>query len=85
MVYGDAMSNFDYYAVARSLITLLGVEGHLSEAKKLKSALEDGSTGTEILMALRFHLKGCIQRVSLTAESQTLALRLLSELDKALA
>jgi hypothetical protein len=84
MVYGNTMSNFDHYAEASNLIDHLSVDGHPIEAAILKSALEDGATGTEILMALRFHLSGIIRRVSLTGASQIIASRLLSELNEVL-
>jgi hypothetical protein len=78
------MSNFDYYAAARNLITLLYTEGHAIEAEELKDAMENGATGTEILMALRFHLAKIIRSVSLKGALQIHALKLLSELDKSL-
>lgn len=84
MVYGDAMSNFDYYAAAQELISRLENEGHAADAAKLRSAIEDGSTGTEILMALRFHLAEIIRQTPLKGESQIKASRLLAELNDAL-
>ena len=81
---GDAMSNFDHYVAARDLISLLEKEGCATDAAKLRSAIEDGATGTEILMALRFHLSGIIRQVSLKGESQVRASTLLAELNDAL-
>lgn len=84
MVYGDAMSNFDHYAAAQELISRLESEGHAADAAKLRAAMEDGSTGTEIFMALRFHLAEIVRRTPLKGETQTKASRLLGELNDAL-
>jgi len=78
------MSNFDYYAAAEELISRLDQEGHVGEAAKLRAAIEEGSTGTEIFMALRFHLAEIIKRASLKGELQIKASRLLAELNDAL-
>lgn len=84
MVYGDAMSNFDYYAATEELISRLEQDGHVRDAAKLRSAIEEGSTGTEIFMALRFHLAEIVRSVPLKGESQIKASRLLGELNDAL-
>lgn len=79
------MSKFDYYAAARDLITRLDSDGHGEYASKLRSAIEDGATGTEIFMALRFHLSEILRKIPLRDEVQIRASRLLSELNDALA
>lgn len=84
MVYGDTMTNFDHYTATRELISLLDQGGYKSEAVALKAAMDEGATGTEIFMALRFHLAEIIKRVPLKGDSQILASRLLAELDEAL-
>ncbi len=84
MVYGDAMSNFDYYAAAEELISRLEKEGHAVDAAKLRTAIEEGSTGTEIFMALRFHLTEIVKQTPLKGDSQIKAARLLVELNDAL-
>lgn len=78
------MSKFDHYLAAHNLIALLEDEGHEAEAAKLRSSIEDGATGTEILMALRFHLSEIMRQVSLSGEAQKQASRLLAELNSAL-
>ena len=78
------MSNFDHYAAARDLISHLDRDGFASDAIKLRTAMEEGATGTEIFMALLFHLSEIIRRLPLTGESQIRASRLLAELNDAL-
>lgn len=78
------MSNFDYYAAASELISGLKADGYEADASKLQMAIEDGSTGTEILMALRFHLSGVIRRVPLSVELRARASNLLTELNDVL-
>lgn len=80
----DAMKNFDHYEAARDLISCLNAEGYLSDASNLQAAMEEGATGTEIFMALKFHLSELVLRVPLTGESKQKAARLLLELNNAL-
>lgn len=47
----------DYYAEAREVARSLDQEGLKEEAQSLRDAIDSGSTGTEILMALRWHLQ----------------------------
>ena len=60
----------DYYADARDIATLLQQAGLVSEAATLVDAIEGGSTGTEILMALRWHLDR-IEKVASVIDAQT--------------
>ena len=46
----------DYHREARDIAARLEQEGLTAEAASLVDAIEGGSTGTEILMALRWHL-----------------------------
>lgn len=47
----------DYYAEARAVARRLIDEGRRGEAQELEDAITTGSTGTEILMSLRWHLQ----------------------------
>jgi hypothetical protein len=78
------MSNFDHYAAARELVSRLAQAGYADEAMAIQTAMEDGATGTEILMALRFRLAEIIKQVPLVGDSRILASRLLAELDESL-
>jgi len=46
--------------------------------------MENGATGTEIFMALRYHLADIVKNESLPVEFRIPASRLLAELDEAL-
>lgn len=50
-------STYDIYRAANELISRLADAGRENEAAMLRSAIENGSTGTEILMALRFNME----------------------------
>jgi hypothetical protein len=78
------MANFDYYAVAQDLISRLEAEGRTADAEKLWSAIDEGATGTEIFMALRFYLLEITKHASLEGELQLIVARLLAELNRAL-
>lgn len=47
----------DYYAEAREIARCLEQDGLTAEALAVVDAIESGSTGTEILMALQWHLQ----------------------------
>ena len=49
--------DYDYYEVARALADRLEAEGQGTWAEKLKRAMADGATGTEIFMRLRWQLQ----------------------------
>ena len=44
----------DYYADAKILADLLSREGEADAAKQIRGVMEEGFTGTEILMGLRY-------------------------------
>ncbi len=50
----------DYYQEAETLARFLELEGDHRGALSIRSAIEDGSTATEILMALRFRAQEII-------------------------
>lgn len=78
------MNNFDHYAATRELIKDLHSKGHINEANLLLEAMENGATGTEIFMALRFHLLEILQQDRLEESSNVLAIKLIKELDRVL-
>jgi hypothetical protein len=78
------MSNFDYYTATYELAELLKKEKYFDEAALLLSDIENGSTGTEIIMMLRFHVDEMIKKLSLKVEVKKISQTLLSELDNAL-
>ncbi len=52
---------YDYYKVADEVCERLKSAGLESAAQRIKDAIAAGSTGTEILMALRFELNGVLE------------------------
>lgn len=84
LVCGVAMKNFDIYASADEFVSLLMTAGHMNEARTLKDAIEEGSTGTEILMSLGFQIRELIERIPLDGEAAALSSQLLYEIKKAL-
>ena len=55
------MEKFDYYQETLSLIENLGREGQSSDAAQLQDAIDHSSTGTELVMSIRWHLKKMLQ------------------------
>ena len=76
---GSGRMSRDIFADVRGLVALLLREGLKAEAHALSDAVESGSTGTEILMALRWHLR----QIVASAELRTPVLRqLVRELEE---
>lgn len=50
------MINYDYYAVARDIAKKLSTENLSGWSSRICDAIESGSTGTEIFMALKWNI-----------------------------
>ena len=74
---------FDYLQEAGTLIDILRKDGRADDVRDLQEAMEEGSTGTEIVLALRWHLEKLLkQRSGLTPLVQQRSRRLLEQLEK---
>jgi hypothetical protein len=62
------MSTLDYYAEARKISANLKSIGRETDGRKLLDAIDAGSTGTEILMALRYHLTNLLKDKNLPVD-----------------
>lgn len=78
------MKNFDYYNEAKELSFLLEKEGKSEYANVLIDAIEQGSVGTEIFMALKYHLGFIIKLKDISHTSRKIAICLFNEIDKVL-
>lgn len=76
-------STYDIYRAANAFISRLADAGHENEAAMLRSAIENGATGTEILMALRFSMER-IAAAGAIAPDDVLFSTLRRELERAL-
>jgi len=80
------MANFDHYKEARERAEELRKEKLEHFANRITKAMEEGSTGTEIFMALRWNIEQLLktQELSYPKSIKNRANRLYMELDKAL-
>ncbi|MFC1560466.1 hypothetical protein ACFL3W_00815 [Pseudomonadota bacterium] len=79
------MSNqYDHYQEAQGLITMLRDSQLNDQADSLQTAMDDGSTGNEIFMALRWNIEKLISEKQCTDIALAKAKRLWEELNKAL-
>ena len=75
----------DFYAETEHVAQALLAEGLVDEAESLRGAVAAGATATEILMRVRWHLRG-IERANRVRDNATTRIvrELLAELDKVL-
>ncbi len=80
------MANFDHYKEAEEIAEALRKEKLESIADEIIKAMEEGSTGTEIFMALRWNIDILLKtkELSYSKNIKDRATRLFNELDKAL-
>ena len=78
------MNDFDCYVATRELASIVVSAGFADDAHALESAIEAGSTSTEIPMGIRFHVADMVRRLPLDAEAEELAKSIVSAIDKAL-
>jgi hypothetical protein len=75
----------DYYAEARALAVRLNDVDHQSWSRALTDAIDEGATGTEILMRLRWQLDQLLaSEVELKSDVRTEAKSLRNAIDCAL-
>jgi GTP cyclohydrolase FolE2 len=78
------MSNFDHYREADSIIQMLRGTSLSRYSDLLQSAMDEGATGTEIFMALRWNIEKLLNENNLDNLVRVRARHLWKELDKAL-
>ncbi len=77
---------YDHYSASHELATCLLAEGQVEWHDKLEDAIAEGTTATEILMALRFVLRSLKSRsLALTECTNDRMNTLLTEVDRSLA
>jgi hypothetical protein len=74
----------DLYDAAAQLVDLLRADAAHTWADAIEDAIESGSTGTEILMALRSRLAGIKAAGELREETRAFAATLADDIDAAL-
>lgn len=78
------MNTYDHHAEAQELAAMLRKESLGNYADALVTAIQEGATGTEIFMALRWNIKNIIDAKKCSDLTDAKARRLYQELDKAL-
>lgn len=71
----------DVYTAADDLVVRLRADGADRWADGINEAIDAGSTGTEILMALRHQLAGLLDANEASSKARELAAALMTELD----
>lgn len=84
MVFRISMSKFDIYQAVEQLLADMRFEGFVCEANALKDAVAEGATGTEILMAIAFHLRNFSDQNALSEKLKIQTNKILSHVDLAL-
>lgn len=81
---GVFVDTYDHYKEAHELIQSLIDAGLNEHADALTRSMDEGSTGTEIFMALRWHLERLLGSGACPEIAIAKAKRLFDEIDKAL-
>lgn len=76
--------SYDHYKEVEELIVMLRAAQLQDYGDTLKKAMDEGATGTEIFMSLRWNLEKLLNDQLCTDLVRAKAKRLWSELDKAL-
>jgi len=75
--------SFNHIEETTKVIVLLNAENQIDSAKKLQDTMRSASTGTELIMGVRFHLLA-IQPDSVSISTMRQIQNLIGELDKIL-
>jgi hypothetical protein len=78
------MEQYDYYGIAKELAKKLRDENLDGLSNEIINAMEAGSTGTEIFMALRWNVNKILTSNLCSSRIKEFARNLYDELDKAL-
>lgn len=78
------MSSYDHYAVAKSIADQIEEEGFPEQAAAVRSAIDEGRSGTEIFMQLRFYLAPLQEGTQIDPEIQARISDLIDKINEAL-
>lgn len=78
------MKSYDHYSETQELIDMLRKERLDNSADTLVNAMQEGATGTEIFMALRWNVKNILDEKKCSRLTEAKAKRLYRQLDEAL-
>ena len=79
------MSNYDHYAEAKSIADHIEADGFHDQAAAVRSAIDEGSSGTEIFMQLRFYLAPLQANVQIDPSTRSRIAMLISKINETLA
>lgn len=79
------MKKYDYYEKVHEISAVLAKENLPDWSEKIETAIISGSTGTEILMAVKWHLEQLKKsKVCLSPKTKLLIVELIKRIRKAL-
>ncbi len=78
------MSEYNHYEEAYQLMRMLCCEGLVDHANALQSVIDNGSTGTEIFMSLKFEIQKLLNTAVCSDITFKKAEHLSNKLDEAL-
>lgn len=78
------MSNYDHYAEAKIIADRIEAAGFSDQAENIRHAIDDGRSGTEIFMQLRFYLEPLKADAEIDSETQSRISVLLDKINEAL-
>jgi hypothetical protein len=78
------MNSYDHYSEAKSIADRIEAEGFIEQAESVRRAIDEGRSGTEIFMQLRFYLSPLQECAQIDASTQSRIAVLVGKIDEAL-
>jgi hypothetical protein len=78
------MSSYDHYDEARSIADQIDVKGFSDRAAAVRNAIDEGRSGTEIFMQLRFYLEPLLEEGEIDFSTKDQITTLVEKINEAL-
>ena len=78
------MSNYDHYDEAKSIADQIDTKGFSDQAAAVRNAIDEGRSGTEIFMQLRFYLEPLLEEGEIDASTKDQITTLVEKINEAL-
>jgi hypothetical protein len=78
------MSSYDHYDEAKSIADQIDAKGFSDQAAAVRNAIDEGRSGTEIFMQLRFYLEPLLDEGEIDVSTKDQIMTLVERINEAL-